>query len=98
MHMQSNNAFESDAIRRAPHRAPQRGRLELTMTTVDVSVIFIRLLFGAIVGGVLVAFLAVWGLAPLWLGIALPIATGVLAGVFGDKLLVGFMRIFRWLS
>lgn len=60
--------------------------------------IVLRFLFGAIVGGVLVAFLAIWGLVPLWLGVALPVVSGLISSLFGDRFLVGFMRVFRWLQ
>jgi len=64
----------------------------------DATVALMRFLFGAIGALVLVAFLAIWGLVPLWLGISLPVAVGVLAMFFGDRFLVGFMRVFRWLQ
>jgi fatty acid desaturase len=72
--------------------------LEGTSTRImDATVASMRFLFGAIAGLVLVAFLAIWGFVPLWLGISLPVAVGVLATFFGDRFIVGFMRIFRWL-
>lgn len=63
----------------------------------DATVAMMRFLFGAIAALVLVAFLAIWGLVPLWLGISLPVAVGALTMFFGDRFLVGFMRVFRWL-
>ncbi|MDP1673355.1 MAG: hypothetical protein Q8L65_09585 [Burkholderiales bacterium] len=64
----------------------------------DAVTIGLRFLFGAVVGGILVAFLAIWGLVPLWLGVAMPLISGLLAVFFGDRFLVGFMRVFRWLQ
>jgi hypothetical protein len=64
----------------------------------DAATLALRFLFGAIVGGILVAFFAIWGLVPLWLGVAAPIATGLLVSLFGDQFLLRFMRIFKWLQ
>ena len=68
------------------------------MDTADFSVLVMRLVFGLIIGAVLVGALAIWGLIPLWLGISLTIITGLLAVLLGDQFLVGFMRVFRWLQ
>lgn len=68
------------------------------MLTMDASTIVLRFLIGVVVGGILVAFLAIWGLVPLWLGVAVPVVSGLLAAFFGDRFLVGFMRVFRWLQ
>ena len=62
----------------------------------DATIALIRFLFGAVAGLVLVACLAIWNLMPFWLGIALPIAVGVAALLVGDRFLVGFLRVFRW--
>jgi hypothetical protein len=64
---------------------------------VDATIALIRFLFGAVIGVVFVACLAIWNLMPLWLGLVLPPTVGGLAVVFGDRFLVGFMRVFRWL-
>lgn len=68
------------------------------MNAADNSVLFMRLVFGLIIGAVLAGVLAIYGLIPLWLGISLPIITGLLAVLLGDQFLVGFMRIYRWLQ
>ena len=64
----------------------------------NLTVAALRFLFGAVAGLVLVAAFAVFGLLPLWLAVAGPVATGVLAIAFGDRFLLAFMRIFRWLQ
>lgn len=67
------------------------------MLTVDTSTLVLRFAFGVVVGGILVAFFAIWFLVPLWLGVAVPVISGLLAAFFGDRFLVGFVRMFRWL-
>jgi hypothetical protein len=55
---------------------------------VDATIALIRFFFGALIGGVVVAFVAIWtGLVPVWLGIALPTVAGVFAVFFGDRFL-----------
>lgn len=68
------------------------------MLTVDAVTIVLRFVFGVVVGGILVAFFAIWVVVPLWLGVALPVVSELLAALFGDRFLVGFMRVFRWLQ
>jgi len=65
---------------------------------VDTIITLIRFLFGVIAAGILVAFLAIWFWVPWWVGITIPLATGVLAMVVGDRFLRGFIRSFRWLQ
>ena len=67
----------------------------------DAAIVLIRFLFGALLGGILLAFLAIWFSPwpmPIWLVLAAPSAAGLFAAMFGDRFLIGFARIFRWLA
>jgi predicted membrane protein len=56
-----------------------------------------RFIFGAVFGGLIVAFLAMGGISSLWFGLGLPLTTGILGAIFGDPFLVRFMHVFKWI-
>jgi len=62
----------------------------------DGTTIFVRFVVGALIGGFLVVFAHPLRPMPLWLAIALPVTTGVLTVVFGDRFLTKFLGRFRW--
>jgi hypothetical protein len=64
----------------------------------DFLVAILRFVFGAILGGILVASLLIWISVPLWLGLGITVLAGVIAVFSGDSALVGFMQVFRWIQ
>ena len=55
--------------------------------------LLLRFIFGAVLAGSLV----VWGHFPLILGIILVVAVGIIAMIWGDKFLLGFMSLMRYM-
>jgi len=63
-----------------------------------VIVAFLRFTFGVAVTAVLMLALSPLGLVPLWLAVAASIAVGLVAALFGDRVLLALLKPFRWLS
>jgi hypothetical protein len=57
----------------------------------------VTILLRFIIGVVLASGLALWGGLPFLPGTALVVAAGVGAAVWGDKFLLGFMSVMRYL-
>jgi hypothetical protein len=55
--------------------------------------IFLRFLFGVVLAG----GFALWSGIPLIVGLISTMAVGIIAAVWGDKFLLGFMSIMRYL-
>jgi hypothetical protein len=53
----------------------------------------LRFIFGAVLAGGLV----LWGGIPLTLGVIFVVAVGIIAAMWGDKFLLGFMSLMRYL-
>ena len=59
----------------------------------DVVTILLRFIFGAVLAG----GLALWSGVPLLVGAISVAAAGVMAAMWGDKFLLGFMSLMRYL-
>jgi len=55
--------------------------------------LLLRFIFGAVLAGGLV----LWGGIPLTLGVIFVIGVGIIAAMWGDKFLLGFMSLMRYL-
>ena len=77
-------------------------------STTDVTVLILRFLFGTIFGALLV--IVVFGGTLIWLDISIPIKGVLIVGglftlivaisatIWGDKFLVGFIKVFKFLK
>lgn len=61
---------------------------------IKVMTIVLRFLFGVIFAGVV----ALWSGMPFLLNFIFVIGVGIVAAVWGDKFLLGFMSVMRYLS
>jgi hypothetical protein len=59
----------------------------------DVVSILLRFMFGSVLAG----GLALWGGVPLLVGVIFVAAAGIMAAMWGDKFLLGFMSLMRYL-
>ncbi|MGH9880589.1 MAG: hypothetical protein ACRD6N_04070 [Pyrinomonadaceae bacterium] len=59
----------------------------------DTVTILLRFIFGAVLAG----GLALWGGIPFLLGVTFVVAVGIVAAVWGDKFLLRFMSLMRYL-
>lgn len=53
----------------------------------------LRFIFGAVLAGGVV----LWGRIPITFGIPFVLAVGIMATIWGDKFLLGFMSLMRYL-
>ena len=66
--------------------------------SMNAMVAAIRFVFGVLAGFVMVALcLFVW-LVPTWLALGFPACIGLLCVAFGDRFLIGFLRVFKWFA
>lgn len=59
----------------------------------DAVTLLLRFIFGALLAGGLV----LWGGIPLKLGVIFVAAVGMIAAMWGDKFLLGFMSLMRYM-
>lgn len=59
----------------------------------DAVTLLLRFIFGALLAGGLV----LWGGIPLMLGVIFVVAVGIIAAMWGDKFLLGFMSLMRYM-
>jgi hypothetical protein len=55
--------------------------------------LLLRFIFGAFLAGGIV----LWGWMPIAFGIPFVLAVGIIAAIWGDKFLLGFMSLMRYL-
>lgn len=73
------------------------GRMAIFYAPVSSEVFGMTLLLRFIFGAVLAAGVALWSGIPLTLGVILVVAVGIMAAIWGDKFLLGFMALMRYL-
>ena len=59
----------------------------------NVVTILLRFIFGVVLAG----GLALWGGIPFLVGIVFVLTAGILAAAWGDRFLLGFMSVMRYL-
>ena len=59
----------------------------------NIMTILLRFLFGVVLAG----GLAVWSGMPFLVNVILMVATGIVAAVWGDKVLLGLMSVMRYM-
>jgi len=60
---------------------------------VDAVTLLLRFILGALLAGGLV----LWGGIPLTFGLIFVVAVGIIAAMWGDKFLLGFMSLMRYM-
>ena len=58
----------------------------------DAMTILLRFMFGVVLAG----GLALWGGVPFLGGVIFVVSVGIMAAVWGDKFLLGFMSLMRY--